>query len=62
MAGSLRALWPWKSGYNPKASQMVNVGIGDQLVGCVVAALLGALTVWLLSRLEKRLLTTRAGQ
>ena len=54
MAGSLRALWPWKEGYEPKES-MANVGVGDQVPAILVAALVGGLVVWLLSRLEKRI-------
>ena len=52
MAGSLRALWPWKAGYNPRISSLENTGIGDNLLGVLAMALIGALTVWLLARLE----------
>lgn len=55
MAGSLRALWPWKSGYDIKQSQMVNTGIGDHLPMVLVAALCGGAVVYLLTLLEHRL-------
>jgi putative membrane protein len=54
MAGSLRALWPWKEGYEPKES-MANVGIGDDLLLVLVAAGCGGLVVWLLARLERHM-------
>ena len=59
MAGSLRALWPWKSNYNPKAGAMVNKGIGDDVVVVLIAVVAGAAVVWLLSMLERRI--TAAG-
>ncbi len=59
MAGSLRALWPWKEGYEPEDS-MANVGVGDQVIPVLVAAALGGLVVWALSRLERRM--RRAGE
>lgn len=58
MAGSLRALWPWKSHYDIKdraAGHMANVGVGDDVVWVLGFALLGALAVWLLRRLERRI-------
>ena len=55
MAGSLRALWPWKSSYIPK-QPMNNVGIGDQLLWVILAACVGGGVVWLLARLERRIL------
>lgn len=55
MAGSLRALWPWKASYDPKAGELMNVAPGDLVVGVVVAAAAGAGAVYLLSLLEKRL-------
>ncbi len=58
MAGSLRALWPWKSSYDIKEAQMVNTGIGDHLALVLVAAACGALVVFLLSKLEHRLQRT----
>jgi putative membrane protein len=60
MAGSLRALWPWKDGYDPKAAQMQNTGIGDHLLWVALAAIAGAAVVFLLARLEALIL--RAGE
>jgi putative membrane protein len=58
MAGSVRALWPWKSHYDLKdgsQGRMLNVGVGHD-VGWVLCALAaGALSVWLLRRLERRI-------
>jgi putative membrane protein len=58
MAGSLRALWPWKSSYDydPKAEPMHNIGIGDGIPVVVVAAIVGGGVVWLLAILERRVL------
>lgn len=55
MAGSLRALWPWKSSYDIKDAQMVNTGIGDGLFFVLAAAAAGAAVVLLLTKLEHRL-------
>jgi putative membrane protein len=55
MAGSLRALWPWKSHYDIKEAQMVNTGVGDHLMLVIVAALAGIAVVFLLFKLEHRL-------
>lgn len=55
MAGSLRALWPWKSSYDIKSGQLTNTGIGEGLLWVVVAALIGAAVVFLLAKLEGRL-------
>jgi putative membrane protein len=55
MAGSLRALWPWKTSYDIKQAQMVNTGIGDHLPLVLAAAIAGAGVVYLLTRLERRL-------
>ena len=54
MAGSLRALWPWKQSYDPKAGQLSNGAPDDTLPWVIVAAVAGAVLVYLLSRLEKR--------
>ena len=62
MAGSLRALWPWKSHYDIKdvaAGHMANVGVGPNWPWVLLFAALGALAVWLLRRLEMRI--ERAG-
>jgi putative membrane protein len=56
MAGSLRALWPWKENYNPKTGPMYNTGIGDQLHWVILAAVIGGAVVWLLAMLERRIL------
>jgi putative membrane protein len=64
MAGSIRALWPWKSHYDLKDAalgRMVNVGMGDQVAAVAVAFLVGALSVWLLRRLERRILASSNG-
>ena len=55
MAGSLRALWPWKTNYEPKAGPMTNTGMGDDLFLVIVAAAAGALTVAFLAWLERRI-------
>lgn len=55
MAGSLRALWPWKINYEPKLGPMTNTGIGDDLFQVLVAAAVGALTVVFLAWLEGRI-------
>ncbi|MCG8423128.1 MAG: DUF368 domain-containing protein [Proteobacteria bacterium] len=57
MAGSLRALWPYKSNYSPKAGPMDNMGIGDDLVFVILAAVAGGCVVWLLARFERRILS-----
>lgn len=55
MAGSLRALWPYKDNYAPKSGPMSNLGIGDGAAYAVLAALAGGATVWFLARLERRI-------
>ena len=55
MAGSLRALWPWKSGYELKASRLDNIGIGDDWPWVLLAAAVGALCVRGLAMLERRI-------
>lgn len=60
MAGSLRALWPWKTHYNPKATkelgEMANTGIGDGVPLAIGMLVVGGAVVWLLARLERRIL------
>jgi putative membrane protein len=56
MAGSLRALWPWKVGYDPKVGPMTNVGVGDGVPWVLLAALAGAAVTVLLAILERRIL------
>jgi putative membrane protein len=61
MAGSIRALWPWKSHYDLKdlsLGRMVNTGIGENWPWVLVALAGGAASVWLLDRLAARI--TRA--
>ncbi len=58
MAGSLPALWPWKSHYDLKdhdLGRMANVGVGDQLAWVLLFAALGAAAVWGLRLLERRI-------
>jgi len=58
MAGSLRALWPWKSHYDLKdhdLGQMVNVGVGANWPLALVFLALGAAAVWGLRALERRI-------
>ncbi len=61
MAGSLRALWPWKDNYVPKAGPMTNQGIGDHAWVVAIAVLAGAAVVWLLAMLERRIAAASAG-
>lgn len=56
MAGSLRALWPYKDNYVAKAGPMVNIGVGDHLGYVLLAAVAGGATVGLLALLERRIL------
>ena len=56
MTGSLRALWPWKEGYDPKVTSLKNTGLGEHLPWVLLALLAGGTTVWLLAKLEKRIL------
>ncbi len=55
MAGSLRALWPWKTSYDPKEAPMINTGIFGELTWVIVGFVLGGGVIFLLSRLESRL-------
>ncbi len=55
MAGSLRALWPWKTNYDPKEAAMINTGIFGSLLWPAIGLVLGIGVVFLLSRLERRL-------
>ena len=56
MAGSLRALWPWKEQYDPKQGSLANTWIGDHLLWVIVAAVAGGAVVWLLAILEHKVL------
>ena len=55
MAGSLRALWPWKDNYDPKLGPMGNLGVGSSVGWVLLAVLAGFVAAWLLSRLEARM-------
>lgn len=58
MAGSLRALWPFKSNYSPKSGPIENVWAFDvdaTVIWVAGAAVVGAAVVWLLARLEHRI-------
>jgi len=55
MAGSLGALWPWKSNYEPKAGPLANTGVAGDVLPVVAAAILGAAAAYLLARLERRM-------
>lgn len=58
MAGSLRALWPWKSHYDIKdvaAGHMANTAVASNWPWVLAFVALGALAVWLLRRLEQRI-------
>lgn len=55
MGGSLRALWPWKNGYDPKKELMENVGVFGDWWWVAAFAVAGAAVVLVLSQLERRL-------
>ena len=55
MAGSLRALWPWKEGYNPKIDTMSNIVPQTLDVLPCVAFVFGIVAVFGLNHIEKRL-------
>ena len=55
MAGSLRALWPWKENYDPKAGSMTNTGVGEGIPWVLLFVLLGVAAAWILARLEHTL-------
>ena len=55
MIGSLRALWPWKSGYDPKVEPMNNVSVFGDWWWVLGAAVIGVVVVAGLSQLERRL-------
>ena len=54
MAGSLRALWPWKENYDVRAGDLSPLGVGTNWPEVLVAALLGVLVVIMLERLTRR--------
>ena len=55
MAGSLRALWPWKSNYDAKKGPMLNIKMDDPVLWVLLSFVCGGLTVLLLVAFEKRL-------
>jgi putative membrane protein len=58
MAGSLRALWPWKANYDPKVAPMTNEfpdGDVASLLAVAAAMLVGGGVILLLARIEARL-------
>ena len=55
MAGSLRALWPWKSGYDVKKAALDNVGVATNWPAVLAVAALGMASVLLLRWVEHRL-------
>ena len=55
MAGSLRALWPWKDNYDLKLGPLRNTEIGDSVPLICAFALAGGLFVYGLVQLEAKL-------
>ena len=58
MAGSLRALWPWKTHYDPRQVEMgamENVAPFGPIALIVLAGVAGAVAAWGLARLERRM-------
>ncbi len=62
MAGSLRALWPWKDSYDMKTSQLTNAAPGEHIAFVVLAALAGGAVVFLLAMLERRIEAVEASK
>ncbi len=54
MAGSLRALWPWKASYDVRAGDISPQFVGENWPEVALAALLGGLLVLALERLSRR--------
>jgi putative membrane protein len=54
MAGSLRALWPWKASYDVRAGDLSPQFMGENWPEVVLAALLGGMLVLALERLSHR--------
>ena len=54
MAGSLRALWPWKASYNVRAGDLSPQFVGENWPEVALAALLGGILVLALERLSRR--------
>ncbi len=55
MAGSLRALWPWKSSYDPKEEAMLNILPDSDWWWSLLAFAGGAAVVILLRQFERKL-------
>ncbi len=54
MAGSLRALWPWKASYDVRAGDLSPQFVGENWPEVPLAALLGGILVLALERLSRR--------
>jgi putative membrane protein len=54
MAGSLRALWPWKASYDVRAGDLSPQFLGENWPEVALAALLGGMLVLALERLSHR--------
>ena len=54
MAGSLRALWPWKASYDVRAGDLSPQFVGENWPEVALAALLGGILVLALERLSPR--------
>ena len=54
MAGSLRALWPWKASYDVRAGDLSPQFVGENWPEVALAALLGGTLVLVLERLSRR--------
>ena len=54
MAGSLRALWPWKASYDVRGGNLSLLRVGENWPEVLLAALLGALLIVALERLARR--------
>ncbi|MEC9253309.1 MAG: DUF368 domain-containing protein, partial [Candidatus Thermoplasmatota archaeon] len=54
MAGSLRALWPWKENYDMRTGDLSPLGVGTNWPEVLLVALLGTLVIVVLERLTRR--------
>ena len=54
MAGSLRALWPWKASYDVRVGDLSPQFVGENWPEVALAALLGGLLVLALERFSRR--------
>ncbi|MEC9353852.1 MAG: DUF368 domain-containing protein [Candidatus Thermoplasmatota archaeon] len=54
MAGSLRALWPWKENYDMHTGDFSPLGVGTNWPEVLAVALLGALVIIVLEHLARR--------